>query len=212
MTIMKRKPTKRDLDAQKTKTKIFNTAIALFEEYGFETVTMDDIAQRAGVSKGNFYTHFTSKDSVLVEQFHRIDEHYAAAFIAADRNMSASAQLRLLFETMSDYCADVCGVKVMKIVYINQIGLGDRERILTGRKHRVIYSLMSQIVKQGLDTGEFKTTMPEDVLLEYLVSNARGLLYNWCLYDGEKDLKEMMRVHVQALIEWLAPLPTDGMN
>lgn len=44
MAIAERKPTKRDLSAKKTKTNIFDTAIALFAEHGYEKVTMDDIA------------------------------------------------------------------------------------------------------------------------------------------------------------------------
>jgi AcrR family transcriptional regulator len=40
-------------------------ASRLFEERGFETVTIADITEAAGVAKGTFYLYFDSKDGLL---------------------------------------------------------------------------------------------------------------------------------------------------
>lgn len=50
-------PTTRDL--------IVTTADTLFYEGGFESTSFADIAAAVGISRGNFYHHFKSKDDIL---------------------------------------------------------------------------------------------------------------------------------------------------
>jgi len=49
------------------KTKIIETARAVFSEKGYHDATMDDIARELGVSKGALYSYFRSKEDLLVE-------------------------------------------------------------------------------------------------------------------------------------------------
>ena len=49
------------------KKKIVDQSIQLFLQYGYKSVTMDDIAKHMGVSKKTIYVHFPTKDK-LVEQ------------------------------------------------------------------------------------------------------------------------------------------------
>jgi len=42
------------------------SAFELFAEHGFDEVTIDDIAARAGVTKGSFYSHYKSKHEVIL--------------------------------------------------------------------------------------------------------------------------------------------------
>ncbi|RYD59538.1 MAG: TetR/AcrR family transcriptional regulator [Sphingobacteriales bacterium] len=48
-------------------TKILSAAVDLFRQYSFKTVTMDDIARRAGISKKTLYQHFANKQEVVAE-------------------------------------------------------------------------------------------------------------------------------------------------
>lgn len=47
--------------------KILSAAVDLFRQYGFKTITMDDIARRAGISKKTLYQHFANKNEVVLE-------------------------------------------------------------------------------------------------------------------------------------------------
>ncbi|MGB9680322.1 MAG: TetR/AcrR family transcriptional regulator [Thermoanaerobacteraceae bacterium] len=49
----------------KTKERIFKSAIKTFSKRGFYKSTMDEIAEDAGVAKGTLYYHFKSKDDIL---------------------------------------------------------------------------------------------------------------------------------------------------
>jgi TetR/AcrR family transcriptional regulator, cholesterol catabolism regulator len=48
-----------------TLNKILNASAELFRQFGFKTVTMDDIARRAGVSKKTLYQYFPNKNEVV---------------------------------------------------------------------------------------------------------------------------------------------------
>lgn len=48
-----------------TKMSIFNSAIKVFSESGYDGATMDEIAANAGVAKGTLYYHFNSKEEIF---------------------------------------------------------------------------------------------------------------------------------------------------
>ncbi len=56
-------------------TKILTVAVDSFRQYGFKTITMDDIARKAGISKKTLYQHFTSKPDVVLAAVTWYGEH-----------------------------------------------------------------------------------------------------------------------------------------
>jgi TetR/AcrR family transcriptional regulator, cholesterol catabolism regulator len=55
--------------ALETKSKIIQTAADLFMHLGIRSVTMDDIARQAGVSKKTIYQEFSDKNQLVFETF-----------------------------------------------------------------------------------------------------------------------------------------------
>src|SRR5947207_15855337 len=60
--------------SKKTKEKIVQAAIRLFQERGYEKTTSNDIAAAAGVSVGSFYVYFTDKRQLLLTIFDRLSD------------------------------------------------------------------------------------------------------------------------------------------
>jgi AcrR family transcriptional regulator len=52
--------------AEGTRRKIYEAAMELFREKGFEPTTMRDIAAKAGVALGGAYYYFSSKDAIVL--------------------------------------------------------------------------------------------------------------------------------------------------
>lgn len=48
---------------------ILEAALLLFAEHGYNTTSMESIAKQAGVSKGNLYNYFKSKENLLESVF-----------------------------------------------------------------------------------------------------------------------------------------------
>lgn len=53
------------MNAKQTKDHIVDAADQLFYEQGFEHTSFSQIAEAVGISRGNFYYHFKSKDEIL---------------------------------------------------------------------------------------------------------------------------------------------------
>ncbi len=62
----------------KSRGKIIDAATELFAEYGFNAISINDIAKKAGISKGLIYNYFNSKDdlldSIIFKAFKEFDE------------------------------------------------------------------------------------------------------------------------------------------
>ena len=63
---------------KKTQKRILETALKLFTEKGYDNVTVEEICEKSGSSKGSFYQHFTSKSTIFLVKFFEVDDHYVA--------------------------------------------------------------------------------------------------------------------------------------
>jgi AcrR family transcriptional regulator len=60
--------------AEATRRRIIDSAVDLFDEFGYGETGLADVLQRAGVSKGAFYYHFDSKEAVasaIIDEFRK---------------------------------------------------------------------------------------------------------------------------------------------
>jgi TetR/AcrR family transcriptional repressor of nem operon len=53
-----------------SRVRILNSALRLFSQGGFEQVTIDQVMADAGLTRGAFYAHFTSKEHLYAEAIH----------------------------------------------------------------------------------------------------------------------------------------------
>ncbi|MFG2590830.1 TetR family transcriptional regulator [Streptomyces sp. NPDC048438] len=65
--------------SEQTRTLILETALRLFEERGYDRTTMRAIAKEAGVSVGNAYYYFSSKEHLVQGFYDRIAAEHEAA-------------------------------------------------------------------------------------------------------------------------------------
>lgn len=79
-------------------TKILYSAAELFRQYGFKTITMDDIARRAGISKKTLYQHFSNKQDVVNESLIWYKNHMTecCASLVLDAENSVEAMVKIL--------------------------------------------------------------------------------------------------------------------
>ncbi|HMF92036.1 MAG TPA: TetR family transcriptional regulator [Candidatus Angelobacter sp.] len=77
---LKPRPTPR---AEDTRRRIYESALKLFREKGFEPTTMRDIAGRAGVALGAAYYYFSSKEAIVLEFYQEMQESSHDAILEA---------------------------------------------------------------------------------------------------------------------------------
>jgi len=105
-----RTPRARTPRAEQTRAAIVEAALGLFIERGYEAATMRAIASRAGVSTGNAYYYFSSKEELIQEFYIRNHARHDAAcraVLAAETDLTARLRgtLRALIDVSAPYHA-----------------------------------------------------------------------------------------------------------
>jgi AcrR family transcriptional regulator len=92
--------------SEQTRTLILETALRLFQERGYDKTTMRAIAQEAGVSTGNAYYYFSSKEHLVQGFYDRIAaEHQAAVRPVLDTETDLQARLAGVLKAWLDIAA-----------------------------------------------------------------------------------------------------------
>ncbi|WP_104656037.1 TetR/AcrR family transcriptional regulator [Ralstonia insidiosa] len=165
------------------------TAFALFEQHGYEAVTMEQIAEQADVSKGTLYNHFPVKEALLAHQFH--------AELAA-----GGAQLRPLIEAQTGFTgrlsvllsasADWCNARRPYLAPYFRYRFASADLAARGRdadKRSGFEAIFAALIDAGQRSGELDTRLDAEHLaglFEYLYL---GTLMRW-LAHPEMDLQE----------------------
>lgn len=85
---------------EQTKARILETALEMLRERGYEKTTMRSIAQEAGVSLGNAYHYFGSKDELIQEFYQQThNEHLTRATRGLLQESSLKARLLSVMRT-----------------------------------------------------------------------------------------------------------------
>ncbi|MET8638094.1 helix-turn-helix domain-containing protein [Streptomyces sp. NPDC004074] len=101
------------------RTRLADAAFALFDEYGYEQTTVDDIAERAGVGRTTFFRHYRSKEDVI------FPDHDRLLVLIRERLATSSHSTALV--AVSD------AVRLVLLHYLDEGDLARRRYTLTSK-------------------------------------------------------------------------------
>ncbi len=78
-----------------SRTQLLQAALHLIGVQGYSATSVDQICQRAGVTKGSFFHHFTSKDDLALEAVAYWEQEMTALYAAANYNQATDPLDRL---------------------------------------------------------------------------------------------------------------------
>ncbi|WP_134911244.1 TetR/AcrR family transcriptional regulator [Paenibacillus sp. IHB B 3084] len=182
----------RKLQSLQTKKNIYNSTLELMHEKSLEKIKIEDICRKAGVSVGSFYNHFKTKSDILVEMYAQADGYFELKFKNELPSESIMQDLIQYFEVYAEYNQNV-GLETVKQLYTS-----NNKLFIT--KGRGMQSILQQIIERGQAVGELDQSMTSEEITDYLFIAARGVMYNWCLHDGDSDLIVNMRKYMSRLI------------
>lgn len=199
-----KKPDKRKVQGAETKKKLYENAERLFTERDFIDVSVEDITDEAGITKGAFYVHFESKDALIAlliaDYATRADIDYKTFLEMLPADMPASEVMIALIERIADVPEGTIGCENMKKVYrILMAGTVDTEAVKGyGRE---LYTLFQGVFEKEIQQEEFTSSLPVDILSRHFVMAFRGITYEWCVRYPGFHLKEEAVTHFRLLPE-----------
>lgn len=195
---------KRKAQGAETKKKLYEIATRLFMEHNLSEVSIEDITDEAGITKGAFYVHFESKDALIAILFAdyaaRIDTGYKTFLESLPDEMPSVSVLLALTEKIADTISDTLGCENMKKLYQLLLSgtLGTEAVKGYGRE---LYALYYDVLKKGIHRGELVSSLSVEELSRHFVLALRGVSYEWCARYPDFDLKEQAVAHTRILIE-----------
>ena len=137
---------------------LLDAALALFVEKGFAATRAEEVAHRAGVSKGTLYLYFPSKEELLKA----VIRHTLSADIAGGRewvqafNGTASEALTELLSRWWERVYDSPNSAIFKLVLTEVRNFPDIAEFYAREVAAPGMELMSQLLQRGVDSGEFR--------------------------------------------------------
>jgi AcrR family transcriptional regulator len=139
---------------------IIKAALAVFGECGLANARLQDIAERAGVSKGTIYLYFPNKEELFREM---IRQTAVAAIERAEQANVQGTPTNQLLAFMRGYWAFV---RSPVFLTIYRLVLGELHQFPDLAKfyaYEVVargQKLLSGIIRRGIDAGEFREIDP----------------------------------------------------
>lgn len=172
--------------ANNTKLKIINAAWKLFYEQGYDDTTVDEIIAESGTSKGSFYHHFTSKDSLLGSLSYIFDEKYKELEENLTDNQTCFEKLMYLNHEMFTMIENKVDIHLLSGLLSTQLTTKGEKNLLDYTRY--YYRLIRRIVEDGQSRGELKSDVSVSEIVKLYSMCERALMYDWCICGGEYSL------------------------
>jgi AcrR family transcriptional regulator len=186
--------------SEKRKDQILDAATDVFSRRGFHDARVDDIAKEAGLSKGTLYWYFKSKDDIIIGLLDRLFEFGASGVRELQsKEIPATEMLRqsvdLLLKDLDRW------INLIPLAY-EFLGLLFRRKIVQAafkRYFRHYMDLITPIIQQGIDEGEFQADSAKEVAIA-IGAIFEGTILLW-VYDSEMvKIKEDIHRSIELLI------------
>ncbi len=168
---------------QDTKQLLIDISTQLFNEKNFDTVSVNEICERAGVTKGSFYHHFESKYDIPIQQFRQIQNLFFNDY-EDSADLPINERLYKVIMWYSEYCT-YDKLNVFKNYY-KAISNSSKSRML--RKIEMESRVVTEILSLGVMTGVFRKNINIPFYTEMITRFIFSLVYDWTLFNGDIDL------------------------
>ena len=163
-------------------------AIRLFREKGYETVSISNICDCFGVTRGSFYHHFNSKEDLLLlwiqEKTDELNQNYTE-----DPSLTAKENLRAQLLGYSSFLEWV-GSDLMHST-LSAITTGDRT-VWQGIINPMVSNSTALLIEKCRMDGSIRAEYSVDEYLNLYINATVGACIRWYL-DSEIDIMSEIR-------------------
>ncbi len=181
-----------------TKERIIETALNLFEEYGFHAVTVDRIVKESRSSKGGFYHNFKSKDELLYtvhDSFityilDKAEDAYNRYTTPAERLYETIRSFVMMFELYRPH---------VTVFYQESLYLSSDYYDAIKQKRRRYKDMMFRVVEEGKACGEFRQEIPVPIT-SMAIFGMTNWTYKWYKESGQYSIQEIANIYADLVM------------
>jgi len=189
---------------------ILDAALAVFAQKGFAATRLDDIAAKAGITKGTIYLYFDSKQALfeaLARQSIGAQLEQIAAHLAAFPGTSAEL-LRFVLTTMGRFAMTSDRVVLPRLVLAEAANFPELAQFWRNEIIDRGMALLGGIIERGIARGEFRKVEPQHAVRLCVAPILMILLWRttFAQFDAAPyDYQGLIDTHLQTLLKGLEP-------
>ncbi len=165
----------RDKQREETRRKLYLAALEVFRRDGFAGCRIDDIAQKAEVSRAAFYFHFPTKDDVLLELVREAEGPVAAAL----NELAATRTLDEVMQPVVGRTAKFWQNEPKLLVDALTTSLKHQTVVMADREAEPLRVLVAQHFKRVAERGELSQVIAPEVLADFFLTNCFAAMLAW---------------------------------
>ena len=138
---------------------LLDAALDLFVERGFAATRSEDVAARAGVSKGTLYLYYPSKEELLREVIrHHVVNHIAEGLqIIRDFDGSAADLLAMMLRLWWERIGETRASGIVKLMTSEVRNFPEIAEFYVDEVVTPSNQMLAQVIQRGVDSGEFRS-------------------------------------------------------
>ena len=183
---------------------ILEQSALLFDSYGYNATSMNDIADAIGVRKPTLYHYFDTKDEILYwihEEFintliDKQEQRIADGVAADDMVFEMMADILTLMETHRGH---------VRTYFEHHRELPEKRRKSSLAKRRKYRDMLQTCIAQGVQDGSFRNIDP--TLASLAIFGMVNWSYQWYQVGGPRQPREVATAFYDMILNGLAPRP-----
>lgn len=185
----------------KTKRRIFNTAIKIFSEKGYDNSSVEEITAIAGVAKGSLYYHFSKKedifDMLLDEGLKLLKNNIEIKTRQCNNALEKIKAVILIQIKISVKYEDFLNVVLSQI-------WGEEEKNKKCKKAVFEYiKIIEKIIKEGIEKDEFYDGDVEAIASGIVGVTATSLIYR-LKNNKELDIESVYKGFINTVVRGIS--------
>lgn len=180
-------------DAEATRQLVLSAALAIFSQRGYAQTRLEEIAQKANLTRGAIYHHFGGKadlyNALLAERFAEANRVWQDAI--AEGGTPVEILRRMAIRVLQNLEEDPDFRAVQEMVIFKTTGVPELSDGLEAKRAgiRAYVEYLTQLVEQGIEQGEIRAELsPRDTALA-LLGLINGVSTTWLLDQGLFSLR-----------------------
>jgi AcrR family transcriptional regulator len=162
---------------------ILEAALAVCAEKGYHATRIDDVAERAGLSKGAVYHHFPSKQAVFIAVLDKMMEELIGALVAAEAAQAGVADtVRRMLVMTAGMTAQQSLAGAMFDLFV--LAMRDDEFRARIRHHyNEAFVACTRLFQRGIDRGELREALDAEVAARSFLMALDGIILDHLVMD-----------------------------
>jgi len=192
-------------DAEKTRRAILESALDVFSEKGYAKTTFDEIAARAGFTKGAVYWYFRNKADLvaaLIVEYVQRKQQEVDNFSSNDLTLESLLEEFCMWAQMSH--SDLRYAKFNRFVLCqmewSETVLERVDKSLIDLKSFHLEKINKVLVKSR-ENGKLKDTVDIDKMQHIIISSYMGIMFSSLSKRFNDNIVDMVRIGLGALFD-----------